>query len=143
MALPGSKGNGKSTSIQVTEQVKELVTAKVVNDKFTEILSNQEAFKKASAMVQLYEAIGKQRIEVLKIKPSGKFYNSEKELVREEFTHQEIEALKKAEERLHKMENAFTKAFEKGEYKDVFELVQQLGSKDKGGSSKEGSGETS
>lgn len=142
MALHDNK-NGKSISVDTADKIKELITTKKIQEGLHNHLADQEISKKTLALAQLYEAINKHRIEMRKLKPDVSHFDEEGKLVSEHYSKNQMEALKKAKERLEKMENAFKKGYVDGEFKDVFELVQQLGSKDKGGGSKEDKGDNS
>lgn len=136
-------GNDKSVSVEAVGKVKELVTDKKRQDALHNLLADQQLTKEAMALAQLLEAIHKQRIEVIKASKHTIGYDDDNKEVNLPRTKEQKEAKEKAEARLKKMEDAFTKGYTKGDMKDVFELVQQSGSKDKGGSGENKGGETS
>lgn len=142
MALHDHK-NGKSISVDTADKIKALITNEKIQNGLHHHLADQEIAKKTLALAQLYEAINKHRIDMRKLKPDISHFDEEGKLVSEHYGKNQMEALKKARERLEKMENAFKKGYVDGEFKDVFELIQQLGSKDKGGGSKEDKGDNS
>jgi len=141
MALSNDKG--KSLSITAADEVKALVTNKKRQDFLHNHLADQQLTKEGMALAQLFEGIQKQRIEVRKVSKPSVGYDDEGKEVNLPRTKEQHDAKIKAEERLKKMETAFAKGYENGEMKDVFDLVQQLGSKDKGGSGENKGGETS
>lgn len=135
-------GNTGSKSIlkDTMEKIKDKIKDEKVTGLFIDTIADREITKRALALTTLWELILKQENEIKKIKPDVPRYGEDEKLIDESYSKTQMEKLKQARERLSKMIGGFQKGWN-GDMSDVYNLNQQLG-KDKGGSGKEDSAET-
>lgn len=135
MAVMGK--DNKSIVRDFLEKIKKLVTTDVVEEDLVKVVSNREIAKRSSALATLLELIQRQENDIRKIKPDLEQYAEDGTPTGVFYSKGQSEALKRARERLDKMEKAFEKGI-KGDLSDVYNLI-----KDKNEGGKESKGETS
>lgn len=135
MAVMG-KDNGKSIVRDFLEKIRKLVTNEFVEEELVKIVSAREAAKRANSLAALLELIHKQETDIRKIRPDVEHFAEDGTPTGVYYSKGQSEALKKARERLDKMEKAFEKGV-KGDLSDVYNLI-----KDKTEDRKENKGES-
>ena len=140
MAFGGNKDSGESIFVKAWNSVKEYITPDTRYDSLVKALAERQAKKESEALVSLMDLISKQETDVRKLKPDAVVRDSEGKIVSENYTEAGWQALNKARERLEKLNKALTKGMA-GDMKDVYDIVNQSGGKNKDGGKQEGSGE--
>lgn len=97
-----------------------------VEDKVVGVLVDRELTKRADALVMVLDALAKLESDAKKIKPDMMMYDKDSgELAAEAFSKPKQEEKKKMNEKIAKYTNAITKALDKGDYGDVYNLKNQ------------------
>lgn len=122
-----------STSVhaKIAEQLSEL--SPKVENAVVDALVERELTKRSEAVVQCMDMLAKCEGDLRKIKPDQVSYDGDGKEVSSTFSKNKFEEKKKLLERIEKLKNAITKAIEKGDFSDVYNLKNSGAS---GGSSK-------
>lgn len=137
MATMG-KDNNKSIFHGFVEKVKKLFNEESFDKAVEDLAFSREMAKRAMAGADLMELIEKQEREIRRLRPDIEHYAEDGTPQAPYYSKAQMEALKKAKERLEKMIKAFEKA-RKGDMEDVYNLTRD---KSKGGQENKG-GESS
>lgn len=128
----GDKVKTESISVQqkIAEKIIEL--APTVEEAVVDTLVERELVKRSEAVVQCMDLLSKLEGELKRIKPDQVSYDTDGKIISESFSKGKFEEKKKLIERIGKFTNAITKALEKSDYGDVYNLKNQGagGSKD-------------
>lgn len=96
-----------------------------VEDAVVGVLVQRELTKRSDALVIVIDALAKLELEMKKQKPDMVFYDADGTLAAESFSKAKFEEKKKLGEKITKYENAITKALDKGDFGDVYNLKNQ------------------
>jgi len=137
----GDKTKSKEYSTSVHEKIASQIVelAPRVEDDVVEVLVERELTKRTEAIVQCMDTLAKMEGDLRKIKPDQASYDGDGKVISESFSKNRFEEKKKLIERIGKFTAAITKAIEKADFSDVYNLKNQ----GKGGdsSSSEATGE--
>jgi len=133
-----STKEGISVQQKIAAQITELAPS--VEETVINTLVERELTKRSEAVVQCMDMLGKLEGDLKKIKPDQVSFDTDGKIISESFSKNKFEEKKKLIERIGKYTNAITKAIEKADFNDVYNLKNQgaSGGKD----SKETSTET-
>ena len=133
-----SKETGTSVHQKIATQITELAPS--VEETVINTLVERELTKRSEAVVQCMDMLGKLEGDLKKIKPDQVSFDTDGKIISESFSKNKFEEKKKLIERIGKYTNAITKAIEKADFNDVYNLKNQGASG--GSSSKETNTET-
>jgi len=136
----GDKVSSKETSVhqKIATRIAELVPS--VEETVVNMLVERELTKRSEAIVQCMDTLAKLEGDLRKIKPDLVSFDTDGKIVSENFSKNKFEEKKKLIERMGKYTSAITKAIEKADFGDVYNLKNQGASG--GSSSKETNIET-
>lgn len=97
-----------------------------VEDKVVGVLVERELTKRADALVVVLDGLSKLESDLKKIRPDMEMYSPDDgSLAASAFSKAKNEEKKKMNEKIAKYTNAITKALDKGDYGDVYNLKNQ------------------
>lgn len=117
---------GKGTSLTVYDKIAEQITslAPQVEADVVDALVQRELNKRSEAVVIVMDQLSKLELDLRKIKPDQTF-DGEGKVVSETYTKAKFEELKKLREKITKFSSAITKALEKADFTDVYNIKNQ------------------
>lgn len=118
-----SKDKGTSLHQKIAAQIVEL--APQVETDVVAVLVERELTKRTEAVVQCMDTLAKLEGDLRKIKPDQVSYDSTGKIISESFSKNKFEEKKKLTERIDKFTAAITKAIEKADFGDVYNLKNQ------------------
>jgi len=118
-----NKDAGISVQQKIATQIAELAPS--VEETVVNTLVERELTKRSEAVVQCMDTLGKLEGDLRKIKPDQVSYDSDGKIISESFSRNKFEEKKKLIERIGKYTNAITKAIEKADFSDVYNLKNQ------------------
>ena len=118
-----NKDAGISVQQKIATQIAELAPS--VEEAVVNTLVERELTKRSEAVVQCMDTLGKLEGDIRKIKPDQVSYDSDGKIISESFSRNKFEEKKKLIERIGKYTSAITKAIEKADFSDVYNLKNQ------------------
>jgi len=121
----GDKVSSKETSVhqKIATQIAELAPS--VEETVVNTLVERELTKRSEAVVQCMDALAKLEGDLKKIKPDQVSFDTDGKIISESFSKNKFEEKKKLIERIGKYTSAITKAIEKADFGDVYNLKNQ------------------
>lgn len=118
-----AKEAGTSVHQKIATQIAELAPS--VEETVVNTLVERELTKRSEAVVQCMDTLAKLEGDLRKIKPDQVSFDSDGKIISESFSKNRFEEKKKLIERIGKYTNAVTKAIEKADFSDVYNLKNQ------------------
>ena len=133
-----SKDAGISVQQKIATQIAELAPS--VEETVVNTLVERELAKRSEAVVQCMDTLAKLEGDLRKTKPDQVSFDNDGKIISESFSKSKFEEKKKLIDRIGKYTSAITKAIEKADFSDVYNLKNQGAGG--GSSSKEANTET-
>jgi hypothetical protein len=103
-----------------------------VESNVVDVMVDKELQKRTPVIVQGLEKIAEFKVELKKVdRPDVKTLNADGSVKDESYSPKKFEEVKKIKERIEKFTNATNKALTDGDLKELNQLLQQSGGKDK------------
>src|ERR1041384_5725629 len=125
----------------VTDKVAEEITklAPRVESEVVAILVNRQVKKRVDALVSVLDMVDKANKDLLKLRADMVFFNEAGEALEPVFSKSKNEEKKKLKVKIDKLEKGLTKALEKNDYEDVYNISSGKTSPEGDAGSTEGS----